>query len=91
VIAAAVCYIPANMLPMMATNTFASSDADTIMGGVVYLFASGLVAAGPDRPDRQRHGAAGQAGGPGLSTNQRAARHAQAVATSGRASTEWSN
>jgi hypothetical protein len=41
VIAAAVCYIPANMLPMMATSTFASSEADTIMGGVVYLFASG--------------------------------------------------
>ncbi|EXI87724.1 MAG: Paraquat-inducible protein A [Candidatus Accumulibacter regalis] len=41
VIAAAVCYIPANMLPMMATTTFASSHADTIMGGVVYLFASG--------------------------------------------------
>jgi paraquat-inducible protein A len=41
VVAAAVCYIPANMLPMMATTTFASSHADTIMGGVVYLFASG--------------------------------------------------
>lgn len=41
VVAAAVCYIPANTLPMMATTTFASSHADTIMGGVVYLFASG--------------------------------------------------
>ena len=41
VVAAAVCYIPANMLPMMATTSFASSHADTIMGGVVYLFASG--------------------------------------------------
>ncbi|WP_374683313.1 paraquat-inducible protein A [Accumulibacter sp.] len=41
VVAAAVCYIPANMLPMMATTTFASSHADTIMGGVIYLFASG--------------------------------------------------
>ena len=41
VVAAAICYIPANMLPMMATTTFASAHADTIMGGVVYLFESG--------------------------------------------------
>ena len=37
----AICYIPANMLPVMITNTFASSEADTIIGGVVFLFTSG--------------------------------------------------
>ncbi|SBT03503.1 putative paraquat-inducible protein A [Candidatus Accumulibacter aalborgensis] len=41
IVAAAICYIPANMLPVMITNTFASSEADTIIGGVVFLFTSG--------------------------------------------------
>ena len=41
VIAAAICYIPANVLPVLSTTTLGSSDADTIMGGVVFLFTSG--------------------------------------------------
>ncbi len=41
VIAAAICYIPANVLPVLTTSTFGSSDSDTIMGGVVFLYTSG--------------------------------------------------
>jgi paraquat-inducible protein A len=41
VIAAAICYIPANMLPVLTTTTFGSADSDTIMGGVVFLYTSG--------------------------------------------------
>jgi len=41
VIAAAICYIPANLLPVMITTTLGSSDSDTIMGGVVFLYTSG--------------------------------------------------
>lgn len=41
VIAAAICYVPANMLPVLTTTTFGSSESDTIMGGVVFLYASG--------------------------------------------------
>ena len=40
-IAAAICYIPANMLPVLVTNTFAGSEPDTIIGGVVFLYTSG--------------------------------------------------
>ncbi|MGB5733422.1 MAG: paraquat-inducible protein A, partial [Thiohalocapsa sp.] len=41
VIAAAICYIPANMLPVLGTTTLGSTEYDTIMGGVVFLFTSG--------------------------------------------------
>ncbi len=41
VIAAAICYIPANALPVLTTNTLGSSESDTIMGGVVFLYTSG--------------------------------------------------
>ena len=41
VIAAAICYIPANMLPVLNTTTLGSTDSDTIMGGVVFLYTSG--------------------------------------------------
>jgi paraquat-inducible protein A len=41
VIAAAICYIPANALPVLNTTTFGSSEPDTIMGGVVFLYTSG--------------------------------------------------
>jgi paraquat-inducible protein A len=41
VIAAAICYIPANMLPVLGTTTLVSTEYDTIMGGVVFLFSSG--------------------------------------------------
>jgi paraquat-inducible protein A len=41
VIAAAICYIPANILPVLTTNTLVSSESDTIMSGVIYLYTSG--------------------------------------------------
>src|SRR5215831_1240989 len=41
VIAAAICYIPANTLPVLSTTTLGSTDSDTIMGGVVFLYTSG--------------------------------------------------
>ena len=41
VIAAAICYVPANVLPVLTTTTVASTGSDTIMGGVVYLYQSG--------------------------------------------------
>jgi paraquat-inducible protein A len=41
VIAAAICYIPANVLPVLSTTTLGSADADTIIGGVVFLYTSG--------------------------------------------------
>jgi paraquat-inducible protein A len=41
VIAAAICYIPANALPVLNTTTLGSSEGDTIMGGVVFLYTSG--------------------------------------------------
>jgi paraquat-inducible protein A len=40
-IAAAICYIPANMLPVLNTVTPQGSDDDTIMGGVIFLYSSG--------------------------------------------------
>jgi paraquat-inducible protein A len=39
--AAAICYLPANLLPVMISISLASSQEDTIMSGVVYLFESG--------------------------------------------------
>ena len=41
VLAAAICYIPANVLPVLTTTTLGSSDSDTILGGVVFLYTSG--------------------------------------------------
>jgi len=41
VIAAAICYIPANVLPVLTTTTLASSGSDTILSGVVFLYTSG--------------------------------------------------
>jgi len=40
-IAAAICYIPANVLPVLTTTTLGESESDTIMGGVVFLYTSG--------------------------------------------------
>jgi paraquat-inducible protein A len=39
--AATICYIPANMLPVLNTSTPQGSEADTILGGVLFLYASG--------------------------------------------------
>src|SRR5215470_1481471 len=41
VVAAAICYVPANVFPVLTTTTVASTGSDTIMGGVVYLYQSG--------------------------------------------------
>jgi paraquat-inducible protein A len=41
VIAAAICFIPANILPVLSTTTLGSSESDTIMGGIVFLYTSG--------------------------------------------------
>ncbi len=40
-IAAYILYIPANLLPVMHTETIFGPEDDTIMSGVVLLFASG--------------------------------------------------
>ena len=37
VIAAAVLYIPANVLPIMTTTSFGATQSDTIISGVIYL------------------------------------------------------
>ena len=39
VIAAAVCYIPANVLPVLTTTTTTGTDSDTILQGVVLLWS----------------------------------------------------
>ncbi|MGE5669275.1 MAG: paraquat-inducible protein A [Betaproteobacteria bacterium] len=41
VIAAAICYIPANALPVLNTTTLGMSEGDTILGGVAFLYGSG--------------------------------------------------
>jgi len=41
VIASIVFYIPANLLPMMHVETFAGTESDTIMSGVVYFVETG--------------------------------------------------
>ena len=38
-IAAAVCYVPANILPVLTTTTAGGADSDTIMQGVVLLWS----------------------------------------------------
>jgi paraquat-inducible protein A len=39
VVAAAACYIPANLLPVLTTTTAGGSESDTIMQGVVLLWS----------------------------------------------------
>ena len=41
VIAAAIFYIPANVLPVLTTTAFGSVESDTIIGGVIFLYTSG--------------------------------------------------
>jgi len=41
VVAAAVCYLPANVLPVMVTSTLRSVEESTILGGVVHFYESG--------------------------------------------------
>lgn len=40
-VAALICYIPANLLPVMTTTTLVSSEEDTIMSGVVLFYRTG--------------------------------------------------
>lgn len=41
IIAAAVCYIPANIFPVLTTTTVTGVDTDTILDGVVLLYKTG--------------------------------------------------
>ena len=41
VIASIIFYIPANLLPMMHVQTFAGTESDTIMSGVIYFMETG--------------------------------------------------
>jgi paraquat-inducible protein A len=38
-VAAAICYLPANLLPVLTTTTAAGTDSDTILQGVVLLWS----------------------------------------------------
>src|SRR5690348_13185717 len=38
-IAAAICYVPANVLPVLTTSTTAGTNSDTILQGVVLLWS----------------------------------------------------
>ncbi|HEX9391104.1 MAG TPA: paraquat-inducible protein A [Usitatibacteraceae bacterium] len=40
-LAAAICYLPANIMPVLITTTAEGTEADTILGGVARLYASG--------------------------------------------------
>jgi paraquat-inducible protein A len=40
-LAAAICYVPANVLPVLATTNLGVSEADTILGGVARLYQTG--------------------------------------------------
>jgi len=41
VIAATICYVPANVLPVLTTTTLGATESDTIMGGVIFLYETG--------------------------------------------------
>jgi paraquat-inducible protein A len=41
VVAAAICYIPANVLPIFITNALGHSESDTILSGVMLLYTTG--------------------------------------------------
>ncbi|MGV8073781.1 MAG: paraquat-inducible protein A [Syntrophobacteraceae bacterium] len=41
IIAAAICYIPANLYPVMVYNTFGNAEEDTIIDGVILLYKTG--------------------------------------------------
>jgi paraquat-inducible protein A len=42
VIAAAICYLPANLLPIMEVTSLGNAQADTILSGVFYLLLHGM-------------------------------------------------
>ncbi|MDG2305715.1 MAG: paraquat-inducible protein A [Candidatus Binatia bacterium] len=39
ILAAAICYVPANLFPVLSTVTIEGAESDTIMGGVVLLWS----------------------------------------------------
>jgi paraquat-inducible protein A len=41
ILAATICYVPANLLPVLTTTTLGATESDTIMGGVIFLYVSG--------------------------------------------------
>ena len=41
-LAAAICYVPANLLPIMTVTSLGKPQSDTIMSGVVYLLTHGM-------------------------------------------------
>lgn len=41
-VAAAICYVPANVYPIMSVTSFGKTQADTILSGVIYLFVHGM-------------------------------------------------
>jgi len=41
IIAATILYIPANALPVLTTTALGSTESDTIIGGVIFLYTSG--------------------------------------------------
>jgi paraquat-inducible protein A len=41
IIGAAICYLPANILPIMVTSTFGEPEEDTIISGVILLYKTG--------------------------------------------------
>lgn len=42
VIAAAICYVPANVFPVMAVTSLGKTQSDTILSGVIYLLHHGM-------------------------------------------------
>ncbi|HSJ97850.1 MAG TPA: paraquat-inducible protein A [Myxococcota bacterium] len=42
VIAASLCYLPANLLPIMTVTSLGKAQSDTILSGVVYLLVHGM-------------------------------------------------
>ena len=54
-LAAAVCYIPANLLPVLTTTTAAGADSDTILQGVVLLWSPTGMATVDHRAGREHH------------------------------------
>jgi paraquat-inducible protein A len=42
VLAAGVCYLPANLFPIMTIRSLGKAESDTILGGIIYLFTHGM-------------------------------------------------
>jgi paraquat-inducible protein A len=42
VLAAWICYLPANLFPIMTVRSLGSAESDTILGGIIYLFTHGM-------------------------------------------------